>query len=46
MPLDDEEKAREMMSQKELPVVKEDMEVPFDVLEERVKMWLDSWTKE
>ncbi len=40
LPLDNEEKAREMMSQKELPVVKEDMEVPFDVLEERIKLFL------
>lgn len=38
LPLDNEEKARDMMNQRELPVVKEDMEVPFDVLEERMKL--------
>ena len=38
VPLGDEEKARLMMSQENLPTVKEDMEVPFDVLEERMKI--------
>lgn len=40
VPLGNEEKAREMISQKDLPMVKEDMDVPFDVLEKRINVFL------
>lgn len=36
LPLDDEAKAREMIGVDNLPLVDEKMEVPFDVLEERI----------